>query len=267
MEDARRRKGEGAGGGHYRDAGAWLASIRENNGLTLEEAAGRTHIKVRCLQAIEELDVANLPARPYAIGFVKTYAEFLGLDATEAVDAFKHDAGFNVSKPVEPEKFEEAEKAAPVDKPELSLLAVVVILAFVLWCAWQVTLPRDVKQLGSRDDAATPSVVADEQLERVVAPRAPEVDAIEANLIERVEPIYPLGCVNGAAASETVSVAFTVSQNGRVVGERVSATTNGCFNDTALIAVRRWRFEPRMVNGQARTAHDQRVDITFERPL
>ena len=146
MDDARRRKSDQPGG-QYRDAGAWLASVREEKGLTLGEAAARTHIKERCLQAIEELDIQNLPARPYAVGFVKTYAEFLGLDAGDVVGRFKDEAGFAVSKQVQSEKFKEAEKAAPIDKPELSLLAVVVILAFVLWCAWQVTLPRDVKQL------------------------------------------------------------------------------------------------------------------------
>ena len=265
MDEARRRKSDGPGG-QYRDAGAWLASVREDRGLTLAEAATRTHIKEPCLQAIEELDVANLPARPYAVGFVKTYAEFLGLDAGDVVDRFKDDAGFTVAKPVESEKYKEAEESAPIDKPELSLLAVVVILAFVLWCAWQVTLPRDVKQLGSRD-ATTLVEETNDQADTLIPPRVREPDAVEAQLIERVEPVYPLGCVNGAVATETVSVAFTVTQSGRVVGERVAATTNSCFNDTALIAVRRWTFNPRTVGGQPRTAHDQHVEITFERPL
>lgn len=259
MEDARRRR---ADGGDETDAGLMLKSAREAQSLSLSEAAARTHIKESCLEAIEAMNAAALPARPYAIGFVRGYAEFLDLDADRIVDLFKAGAGFEVSKPVEAKKFEVAEKAAPTEKPELSLLAVVAIIAFILWCAWQITLPREVRQIGASAAGEAPAEAAP------IAPVAPPpANVVEATLIERIEPIYPMGCLDKAGAVETVALSLTVTPQGRVAGERIVSATNGCFSDAALIAVRRWKFEPRTVEGTPRSAHDQRFELTFRRPL
>ncbi len=259
LEDARRRR---ADGGDNDDVGAALSAARENQGLSLSEAAAKTHIKERHLEAIEALDPDALPARPYAIGFVRAYAEFLDLNADEIVARFKTCAGFEVAKPVDAERFEVAEKATPADKPELSLLAVVGILAFILWCAWQITLPREVRQLGS---AAPEEAAADVAARAPIA--APEETVVGAMLIERVEPIYPMGCLDKAAPLETVTLSLSVTPQGRVAGERIVQATNSCFGDAALIAVRRWKFEPMTIDGRARSAHDQRFELTFQRPL
>ena len=259
MEDARRRR---ADGGDETDAGGLLRSVRDAQNLSLSEAAARTHIKESCLEAIEEMNAAALPARPYAIGFVRAYAEFLDLDADKVVNLFKSGVGFESSKPVEAEKFEVAEKAEPTEKPELSLLAVIAIIAFILWCAWQITLPREVRQIGAAASDETPAEAAP------VAPQAPPpANVVEASLIERIEPIYPMGCLDKAAAVETVALSLTVTPQGRVAGERIVSATNGCFSDAALIAVRRWKFKPRTVEGTPRSAHDQRFELTFRRPL
>ncbi len=257
MEDARRRRADNGD-----DAGALLRAAREEQGLSLNEAAAKTHIKERHLEAIEALAADALPARPYAIGFVRAYAEFLDLDADAIVGLFKTGAGFETASPVEAEKFEVAENAEPADKPELSLLAVVCILAFILWCAWQITLPREVRQLGSAPPEAAPVETA------VPTPVAPPAEAVvDAVLIERVEPIYPMGCLNSAAAVETVILSLSVTPQGRVAGERIVEASNSCFGEAALIAVRRWKFEPMTVAGRPRSAHDQRFELTFERPL
>ena len=264
MEDARRRLSDGPGA-EYRHAGAWLASVREEAGLSLAEAAAKIHIRDRHLEAIEAIDHDVMPARPYAIGFVRAYAEFLGLDADEVVARFKQDAGYDSPKQVEVEKFEEAERAEAADKPELSLLAVIAILGFIVWCAWQITLPREVRQLGEPTETVEPSAPAP-VVRSIPPPPAPE-NVIEPRLVERVDAIYPMGCLNDAAATETVIVNFTVTAQGRIAGERVASATNGCFGESALIALRRWRFEPRTVDGAPRPAHDQRAEFVFERPL
>jgi TonB family protein len=262
MEDARRRFSDKRGAA-YRDAGAWLAAAREASGLALGEAADKTHIKEQHLEAIEKLDLSALPARPYAIGFVRAYADFLGLPSDEVVERFKEDAGFAVSKPVESEKFEDVERAAPEEKPELSLLAMVAILAFVLWCVWQITLPREVRQIGEYAGASEQAVRAPS----VTPAPAIAVNVVEARLVERVEPVYPISCLNEAAAVETVTVSFTITVQGRVSAERVANATNACFSEAALIALRRWRYEPRTVEGAPRAAYDQSVELAFNRPL
>lgn len=259
MEDARRQRAEN---GDDDDLGALLRGAREDQCLTLAEAAAKTHIKEHHLKAIEALDASALPARPYAIGFVRAYAEFLDLDAVEVVDLFKVGAGFDAPKAIEVEKFEVSDKAAPTEKPELSLLAVIAILAFILWCAWQITLPHEVRQLGS----PTQETALVETVART--PSAPVAEAvIDARLVERVEPVYPIGCLTSAGPFETVTLSLSVTPQGRVAGERIVEATNTCFGDAALIAVRRWKFEPMTVDGRPRSAHDQRFQLMFQRPL
>lgn len=261
LEEARRRRSDEPGA-EYRDAGAWLASAREAAGLSLVEAAAKTHIKERHLEAIEALDPAAMPARPYAIGFVKAYAEYLELDSSDVVARFKSDIGVASVTTVEPEKFEKsAASSEGIEKPELSLLAVVAILGFILWCIWQVTLPHDVKSNGDQ--------VSDQETAAPAAPRIPvsvPENIVPPQVLDRIEPVYPLGCIADAAPVETIVVLASVTSEGRIAGERIGQSSNPCFDAAALNAVRRWRFEPQTVDGQARTAFNQRLEITFRRP-
>lgn len=256
MEDARaRRRGEG----EFAHAGAFLASAREAIGLSITEAAAKTHIKERHLEAIETLEIASLPPRPYAVGFVRTYAEFLELDAGQVVSRFKEDAGYEVAQPIEVEKFEAAETAAENENHDMSLAAVIVIILFMVWCAWQITRPHEVTMLGEEPGESAPVTTA--------APPAPEPrEVIEARILERVEPIYPLRCAASAQSIESVTVVFNITTAGRVAGERVAQASDGCFGDAALNALRRWRFEPRKVDGEAHPAYDQEISFTFNRP-
>jgi protein TonB len=48
-----------------------------------------------------------------------------------------------------------------------------------------------------------------------------------------------------------VNIIFIVDENGRVVDPRVRSSTDPVFNDTALAAVKRWKYEPGKRGGQA----------------
>ncbi len=258
MEDARaRRRASQLPGADYRDAGAHLAAVREASGLTIAEVAAKTHIQEHHLEAIEALDLGALPARPYAIGFVKVYAVFLDLEAPAIVDRFKEDMGFSIAPEVDVKKFE-ASDPANAESGELSLLAVMAIIAFFIWCAWQITLLDGREHTGVElgDTSHAPAALSDPALTEIV----------EARIIERIEPIFPRGCLNDAAPVETVMVAFNITAGGRVAGERIASTSNACFDASALNAVRRWRFEPRTVDGAPRALHDQKARLSFDRP-
>ena len=67
----------------FADVGKTIAAARKEKGLTIEKISARIHIRKLYLQAIEKGNLEVLPGGIYTLGFVKTYAKFLGLDGDE----------------------------------------------------------------------------------------------------------------------------------------------------------------------------------------
>ncbi|OWK27101.1 MAG: hypothetical protein US76_00555 [Parcubacteria group bacterium GW2011_GWA2_38_13b] len=66
-----------------------LKETRIKQGVSLKEAAECIGVSVKYLERIEEGDYNNLPADVYVRGFLKKYAEFLGLPVQEIVDFYQ----------------------------------------------------------------------------------------------------------------------------------------------------------------------------------
>ena len=69
--------------------GELLRNCREANHLALSDVAGTLRIRESYLDALERDDLDSLPGPAYAIGFLRSYAEYLGLNGEEAVRLFK----------------------------------------------------------------------------------------------------------------------------------------------------------------------------------
>lgn len=70
-----------------------LRQTREAKGISLEEVAQRTYIKLPYLVALEEGDIEKLPAPVYIHGYIRQYAKLLGLNGSELVLQYQQDAG------------------------------------------------------------------------------------------------------------------------------------------------------------------------------
>jgi cytoskeleton protein RodZ len=70
-------------------AGHALRQRREELGLALDEVGAALRIKPAYLAALEEGQPDRLPGSAYAIGFLKSYSDYLGLDSAEVVRRFK----------------------------------------------------------------------------------------------------------------------------------------------------------------------------------
>jgi transcriptional regulator with XRE-family HTH domain len=68
--------------------GARLRQRREQLGLTLEEAERVTRIRTYYLQALEQDELEALPSPVQARGFLKNYADYLGLPAEEVLRSY-----------------------------------------------------------------------------------------------------------------------------------------------------------------------------------
>ncbi|MDX9956880.1 MAG: helix-turn-helix domain-containing protein [Clostridia bacterium] len=69
--------------------GEQLRATREARGLSLDQVADDTNIAKRYLSAMEEENFSIFPGDPYIVGFLRNYAEYLGLDASGLLQAFR----------------------------------------------------------------------------------------------------------------------------------------------------------------------------------
>lgn len=72
--------------------GLFIQEAREALGREVDEIALALRIRPAHLQAIEDGRFGDLPGPTYAIGFIRTYADFLGLDGAAVVARFKGEA-------------------------------------------------------------------------------------------------------------------------------------------------------------------------------
>ena len=70
------------------DVGEALRLVRVGYGQSLEDIEASLRIRSCQIDAIERGDIGKLPGRVYAIGFVRSYAEHLGLDGGKVVQLF-----------------------------------------------------------------------------------------------------------------------------------------------------------------------------------
>ena len=69
--------------------GKKLKETREKLGFELDYICDETNISKRYLLALEKEDFSVFPGEPYAIGFLKSYGEFLDLDTSELINLYR----------------------------------------------------------------------------------------------------------------------------------------------------------------------------------
>ena len=81
------------------------------------------------------------------------------------------------------------------------------------------------------------------------APKAPAIDGEVVPLV-RSEPRYPRAAARRGIEG-VVTILFTITKDGRVRDPIVtSATPEGVFNQSAIRAILKWKFRPKMVDGE-----------------
>ncbi len=113
--------------------GAGLREVRERLGWKLPDVAAALRIRLDYLTAIEQGDLAPLPGPAYRAGFVRSYAQMLGLDGEEILNRFRDAGGLGGEQKTELNFLATVPDRA-VPKGAMILLSVVVLLAgYGLW--------------------------------------------------------------------------------------------------------------------------------------
>lgn len=72
------------------EIGNSLREARNRQGLSIRDAEDATKIRSKYLQAMEEDDFEVLPGPTFVMGFLRTYAAYLGLDADTVVEEYRN---------------------------------------------------------------------------------------------------------------------------------------------------------------------------------
>jgi cytoskeleton protein RodZ len=114
------------------DIGQALKAVREHRKLSIEELADITRVRRAYLADIEIMRLDRLPSRPFTIGYIRAYAEALGLDGEAAVERFKAEEP-NLDEPLR----------APVGvvqtgDPRVAAIVVGIVVTLVAIILWNV---------------------------------------------------------------------------------------------------------------------------------
>jgi len=132
-----------------------LRAARLRRGDDLATVSRVLKIRKDHLEALEEDRMEALPGRTYAVGFIRSYADYLGLDSVQCVERFKAEiAGrTDTNQPTITVIDEDAERRMP--KGWKVMAAVVLVL--VLYGAYQ--LASSVDRIINEPEVPAPNVV------------------------------------------------------------------------------------------------------------
>lgn len=147
--------------------GQELRGARISRGEDLATVSRALKIRKDHLEALEDDNVSALPGRPYAIGFVRAYAAYLGLRPEETVERFKTEiAGRDESS-------KNAGFKEPLEEEQgLSfgwILFAIIIVGLIAYGAYSLLSG------GSNSNTATVAPVPPQMTEKQPAPSAPKL--------------------------------------------------------------------------------------------
>lgn len=134
--------------------GTMLHDVRTKKKISIEEVAKDLYIKPAYLQAIEKSDYDNIPDHPYGIGFVRSYANYLGLNSERIVQIFKEETEGTVSAAEEYKVFTPDEEQE-VTSPNRRYLIISLIMLIAVYAAWNIYGSADIDT-----EENTPATVA-----------------------------------------------------------------------------------------------------------
>jgi len=113
--------------------GERLRQAREAKGVSLDELASQTRIPIRHLQHIEREEWDALPAITYCIGFVRSYANSVGLDGAEMGRELRERLGSTRTRAPAAEYYQPADPARVPPRSVALITIVIIVLAIAGW--------------------------------------------------------------------------------------------------------------------------------------
>jgi cytoskeleton protein RodZ len=156
--------------GRYEGVGHSLKVVRERRDLALADVSARLRIRRPYLEAIEEGRFGELPGAVYVSGFLRQYAEFLGLDPDQVLKSYQAESDGAVQRTVLNFPMPRPEERTP----RLWLVVGALVVASVVYALWY--RHQEALRVGQDLIQAVPSRLADlVPSPQPIAPAAPPI--------------------------------------------------------------------------------------------
>jgi hypothetical protein len=131
------------------EIGSSLREARVRQGLDLNELEQGTKIRAKYLRALEDEEFDLLPAPTYVKGFLRSYAEYLGLDGQLYVDEYNSRFGVEDEEVVRPRRSSGPPRGVQLQSRVLllTLLGIAAVAALVI-IAWKSGEPQKETPVG-----------------------------------------------------------------------------------------------------------------------
>ena len=200
-----------------------LRQARLKAGVELQDVAKALRIQHAHLEALEEGRFADLPGNTYAVGFLRSYSEFLGLDPEDMIRRYKQESvsgGFQ-----SPLSFPVPSKEGRAPKPWLILA--VLVLAGVAYGGWYYYSTRGA------DDTDLVSDLSSKLTEAAGVDTAEEVAAADAR-VDAASGLNVEASVGGIDEESSLDVPDTTDN---ATDNATIATDSAMSADNATVAL------------------------------
>lgn len=191
---------------------AELSRARQARGIDLHDAARELRIRHEHLGALEERRFEELPGPTYVIGFLRSYAAYLGLDAQDLVARFKAETSAFGAR-------QKLDFPSPADEgrlPRWPLLLIALALAIAVYAVWYYLgttdrlafdkvseIPASLAAQVATPGPPEPAEPAQTPAATEVATKTPTTPATEVTTKTPTTPAGELGAAGSALAAAT----------------------------------------------------------------
>jgi hypothetical protein len=148
------------------EIGNSLREARERQGLGYPEIELATKIRAKYIRALEEEDFTSIPGDAYIRGFLRTYADYLGLDGDVYVDEYasRFITSWRDELPPRPERRRIRRRDRLLERRAILLVLVAAVaVGALVFAAWSLpgssTHGADKRQKQQRPTASAPMLV------------------------------------------------------------------------------------------------------------
>ena len=135
------------------DIGTQLKAHREKRKLSVEQVASRLKIRGHYIRALEEGSFSNIPGRIYVDGYLRSYADYLGLDTGLMMANYRGSGGRSSND----DNYMLPEVSHNEMKPGRRILWLALILLLLIYSLWFITDRHQEEVTQTTNAAANPT--------------------------------------------------------------------------------------------------------------